>query len=110
MNKGPIPLNRRSFLYGAGIALALPQFETFAAENPSPNDTPKRFVSIYHPDGVGLPLKADPAWKDWIRTPNTPFGFSTRSVSWAALGGLLRCSNNVWENAASTVLSGKVSP
>ncbi len=62
-------LNRRSFLYGAGIALALPKFETFAAENPSPNDTPKRFVSVYHPDGVGLPLKADPAWKDWSWFP-----------------------------------------
>ena len=69
MNKNTVSLNRRSFLYGAGIALALPQFETFAADNPSPNDTPKRFVSIYHPDGVGLPLKADPAWKDWSWFP-----------------------------------------
>lgn len=69
MNRNTISLNRRSFLYGSGIALALPQFETFAAENPSPNDTPKRFVSIYHPDGVGLPLKADPAWKDWSWFP-----------------------------------------
>ena len=69
MNKNTVSLNRRSFLYGAGIALALPQFETFAADNPRPNDTPKRFVSIYHPDGVGLPLKADPAWKDWSWFP-----------------------------------------
>jgi len=69
VNRNTISLNRRSFLYGSGIALALPQFETFAAENPSPNDTPKRFVSIYHPDGVGLPLKADPAWKDWSWFP-----------------------------------------
>lgn len=69
MTKNPMSLNRRSFLYGAGIALALPKFETFAAENPSPNDTPKRFVSVYHPDGVGLPLKADPAWKDWSWFP-----------------------------------------
>ena len=56
-------LSRRRFLYGAGIALALPQFETFAAANPNPKDTPKRFLSVYHPDGVGLPLKSDPAWK-----------------------------------------------
>jgi hypothetical protein len=69
VNKNTISLNRRSFLYGAGIALALPQFETFAAKNPGPNDTPKRFVSIYHPDGVGLPLKADPAWNDWSWFP-----------------------------------------
>ncbi len=69
MNTEATSLSRRSFLYGAGIALALPQFETFAAKNPSPNETPKRFVSIYHPDGVGLPLKEDPAWKDWSWFP-----------------------------------------
>ncbi len=32
--------------------------------------TPKRFVSIYHPDGVGVPLKEDPAWKDWSWFPH----------------------------------------
>ncbi|MDG2471346.1 MAG: DUF1552 domain-containing protein [Pirellulaceae bacterium] len=69
MNNNTVPLNRRKFLYGAGIALALPKFETFAAGHPDPKDTPKRFVSIYHPDGVGLPLKADPAWKDWSWFP-----------------------------------------
>ncbi len=61
---------RRRFLQGfGGLALSLPWFESFAAENPSLNGTPKRFVSIYHPDGVGLPLKADPAWKDWSWFP-----------------------------------------
>ena len=69
MDKNTVSLGRRRFLYGAGIALALPQFETFAATNPNPKSTPKRFVSIYHPDGVGLPLKEDPAWKDWSWFP-----------------------------------------
>ena len=69
MNIKTVSLNRRNFLRGTGVALALPWLETFAAENPSRNDTPKRFVSIYHPDGVGLPLKADPAWKDWSWFP-----------------------------------------
>lgn len=69
LNKKRVSLNRRRFLYGAGIALALPKFETFAADHSSPNNTPKRFVSIYHPDGVGLPIKADPAWKDWSWFP-----------------------------------------
>jgi len=64
-----VSLNRRNFLYGSGIALALPQFEAFAATDSNPKDTPKRFVSIYHPDGVGLPLKADPAWEDWSWFP-----------------------------------------
>jgi hypothetical protein len=61
-------INRRTFLQGTGIALALPWFETFAAKNSSVK-VPKRFVSIYHPDGVGLPLKEDAAWKDWSWFP-----------------------------------------
>ena len=69
MNDKSLILNRRMFLRGAGVALALPWFETFAAANPRPGGTPKRFVSVYHPDGVGLPLKTDPAWKDWSWFP-----------------------------------------
>ena len=62
-------LSRRTFLRGAGVALALPWFETFAAEGSQANQAPKRFLSVYHPDGVGLPLKSDPAWKDWSWFP-----------------------------------------
>ena len=65
MNNESVQLNRRTFLRGTGVALALPWFETFAAGSPGSDETPRRFVSIYHPDGVGLPLKSDPAWKDW---------------------------------------------
>jgi len=61
--------DRRRFLQGAGVALSLPWFETFAGEKPSDHRTPRRFVSIYHPDGVGLPLKSDPAWSDWCWFP-----------------------------------------
>jgi len=60
---------RRSFLWGSGMALALPWLETLASDSTSDNATPRRFVSIYHPDGVGLPLKEDPAWKDWSWFP-----------------------------------------
>lgn len=72
-------LSRRTFLRGAGVALALPWLETFAAASPAPSrssndgtvqdNTPKRFVSVYHPDGIGLPLKSDPAWQDWSWFP-----------------------------------------
>lgn len=62
-------LNRRRFLFGTGIALALPRFESFASEDVSGDALPKRFLSVYHPDGVGLPLKSDPAWKDWSWFP-----------------------------------------
>ena len=61
--------NRRRFLQGTGLALSLPWFETFADEKQGVDVAPKRFVSIYHPDGVGLPLKSDPAWNDWCWFP-----------------------------------------
>jgi hypothetical protein len=70
VNNNAFSLNRRSFLYGAGVALALPSLETFAARKTNPRNTPKRFLSVYHPDGVGLPLKKDPAWKDWSWFPH----------------------------------------
>ena len=58
-------VTRRKFLKGTGVALALPWLETFAGEGRKAGAVPKRFVSIYHPDGVGVPLREDPAWKDW---------------------------------------------
>ena len=61
--------DRRNFLCGAGVALALPWLESLARAGAAPNATPKRFLSVYHPDGVGLPLKSDPAWKDWSWFP-----------------------------------------
>jgi hypothetical protein len=62
-------LSRRTFLQGTGVALALPWLESFAIGQPSSPQTPKRFLSVYHPDGVGLPLKSDPAWTDWSWFP-----------------------------------------
>ena len=62
-------LSRRTFLRGTGIALALPWLETFAIGAAPKDQTPRRFLSVYHPDGVGLPLKSDPAWSDWSWFP-----------------------------------------
>jgi hypothetical protein len=69
------PFSRRGFLCGAGVALALPWLESRAAPGGSTpasstqSAPPKRFLSVYHPDGVGLPLKSDPAWSDWSWFP-----------------------------------------
>lgn len=62
-------LSRRTFLQGTGVALALPWLESFAIGQPTSPQAPKRFLSVYHPDGVGLPLKSDPAWTDWSWFP-----------------------------------------
>ncbi|MCP4891605.1 MAG: DUF1552 domain-containing protein, partial [Planctomycetaceae bacterium] len=69
MSDKPQLMNRNTFLRGTGLALALPWFETFATAGPNSEATPRRFLSVYHPDGVGLPLKSDPAWKDWSWFP-----------------------------------------
>lgn len=69
MNHKTHPISRRTFLRGTGLALALPWLEAFAASAASKGETPKRFLSVYHPDGVGLPLKSDPAWEDWSWFP-----------------------------------------
>jgi len=69
MNQIAHSMNRRTFLRGTGLALALPWLETFAASAPLGGGAPRRFLSVYHPDGVGLPLKTDPAWEDWSWFP-----------------------------------------
>ena len=69
MSHKAVSLSRRNFLQGAGVALALPWFESFAADNPGSDMTPRRFLSVYHPDGVGLPLHSDPAWEEWSWFP-----------------------------------------
>lgn len=69
MSDKPITFPRRNFLRGAGVALALPWLESLAPAESASSVTPKRFLSVYHPDGIGLPLKSDPAWKDWSWFP-----------------------------------------
>ena len=66
-------LDRRRFLRGAGIALALPWFETFqgnAAKAAVAQSEKKRFAAFYLPDGVPMPRTEDPAHKDWSWFPH----------------------------------------
>ncbi len=65
-------LDRRRFLRGSGVALALPWFEfstrpVAAAETSAAR---KRLACFYFPDGVPMPLAADPAHKDWSWFPH----------------------------------------
>ena len=49
-------LNRRTFLRGTGVSLALPWLECMTARAaPAPRELPKRLCSIYVPFGVSLP-------------------------------------------------------
>jgi hypothetical protein len=64
-------LDRRRFLRGSAIALALPMLESFGgiANGSGRLKEPKRFACIYWPDGVPMPLAKDPAYKDWSWFP-----------------------------------------
>ncbi len=65
-------LDRRRFLRGTGVALALPLFETFtttAVQAAPKSSQPKRLACFYFPDGVPMPLPEDPAYKDWAWFP-----------------------------------------
>lgn len=93
-------LDRRRFLRGAGVALALPVFGSTSnwtaiasagasagvpetsgqsgANGDSPRDV-KRLACFYFPDGVPMPLAEDPAYQDWSWFPHgngTDFTFT----------------------------------
>lgn len=72
MNINLSSINRRRFLRGTGIALALPLFESFAgfAGGAEQAANKKRLACFYMPDGVPMPLKEDPAYKDWSWFPH----------------------------------------
>lgn len=65
-------LDRRRFLRGAGVALALPWLEcsVAAASVDNPVSRPKRLACFYQPDGVPMPLPQDPAYQDWAWFPH----------------------------------------
>jgi len=72
MNTNLSALDRRKFLRGTGVALALPWFESFsgvarAAQQPVQR---KRLACFYMPDGVPMPLVKDPGFEDWSWFPH----------------------------------------
>lgn len=66
-------LDRRRFLRGAGVALALPLFESVGsplAHAAIESGGRKRLACVYFPDGVPMPLAEDPAYQDWSWFPH----------------------------------------
>jgi len=64
-------LDRRRFLRGTGVALALPMFESFASlANSAETAQKRRLACFYFPDGVPMPLAEDPAHKEWAWFPH----------------------------------------
>lgn len=66
-------IDRRRFLRGSGIALALPVFGSLSARVAGGTQaaaTPNRLGCFYFPDGVPMPLPEDPAYQDWAWFPH----------------------------------------
>src|SRR5262245_40173099 len=61
---------RRKFLRGLGLAVALPPLEAMAkAGRSARGPRPKRFVSLYCPNGVSIAPPDDPAHEQWSWFP-----------------------------------------
>ena len=60
-------LNRRNFLRGVGVALALPWMESLQAAAPKAKDSapPKRFLALYVGHGVASTLAEEQPARDW---------------------------------------------
>jgi hypothetical protein len=69
MNIDIASLDRRRFLRGSGVALALPWLESVVPGSVG-EQRPKRLACVYWPDGVPMPLKEDPAYQDWSWFPH----------------------------------------
>lgn len=73
-------VDRRRFLRGSGVALALPLFGTFRSVGSEvASSNPKRLGCFYFADGVPMPLASDPAYEDWAWFPHgngTEFKFT----------------------------------
>ncbi len=73
MNRKLNQIDRRRFLRGSGVALALPCFGSLfqtSLRGEEVKDNPKRLGCFYFPDGVPMPLPEDPAYQDWAWFPH----------------------------------------
>jgi hypothetical protein len=70
----PIDLNRidrRRFLRGTGLALAIPMMGSLHQKiRGAETSNPRRLGCFYFPDGVPMPLPNDPAYQDWAWFPH----------------------------------------
>jgi len=63
-------LDRRTFLRGAGLSLALPWLEAMSHAD-APAQRPKRFCAFFFGNGVALPARNRPDHQDWHWFPHT---------------------------------------
>lgn len=66
-------LDRRTFLRGAGVALALPWLEAMSSAAPA-TSRPKRFCAFFFGNGVSLPSRGSATFNDWHWFPHSEGG------------------------------------
>ena len=69
-------LDRRTFLHGAGLSLALPWMEAMAKSDP-PTERPKRFCAFFFGNGVAIPKEesseSEEGWSWFPRTDGSDY-------------------------------------
>src|SRR6476660_2978674 len=70
MPRVPWHLDRRTFLRGAGVALALPWLEAMSEANQLVQ-RPKRFCAFFFGNGVALPARNQAHFQEWHWFPHT---------------------------------------
>ena len=68
MTKPNLQLDRRTFLRGAGVAVALPFLDAMRT-GPAPEPA-RRMVCVYFPNGASMPEEDDTKWNKWRWFPN----------------------------------------
>ena len=64
-------IDRRRFLRGTGLALAIPMMGSLHRTSRGGEvSNPRRLGCFYFPDGVPMPLPNDPAYQDWAWFPH----------------------------------------
>ncbi|MCA9261282.1 MAG: DUF1552 domain-containing protein [Planctomycetales bacterium] len=66
-------IDRRRFLRGSGLALALPLYGSLfstTSRGESTVENPRRLACFYFPDGVPMPLAEDSAFQEWAWFPH----------------------------------------
>jgi hypothetical protein len=63
-------LDRRSFLRGAGVMVALPWLEAMARAVPAAAEPPRRMAFVSFPNGVSLPPLSDAKYRQWRWFPD----------------------------------------
>lgn len=114
MKKKSWHLDRRTFLKGSGVALALPFMNAMAVgdEDKAIKELPKRAAFMFFPNGVSLPPEKDDQHEDWYWYPKGEGRNFTFRKSQEALNAFKKDISVIYgiSNAANRTLQPHIGP